>query len=232
MKFNSFIKILCGSYFLISILSCKAQDHIHGGHGNDFNKTWIPELPNGYRLIPKRGIDSYVGEITNDTLTFMFDYGLYGGSGPANLEWIKSIILNDDKKCLQIINKSKLKLDIEDFKKIFSVQEITLDSSDIWIDIQIQNEVYRFDDMGIYERDLIEAATLENITTEHRRYKSRITYPKNSNYNNASLIINEKNSNNNLNLYTRDYQPSRHGEIMLIFQHFSDNHIRMLKKRK
>jgi hypothetical protein len=34
-------------------------------------------LPKGYKIVKDKGIDSYVGRITNDTITIYFDYGYY-----------------------------------------------------------------------------------------------------------------------------------------------------------
>ena len=89
-------------YLILFLLSCPSCIDPHLGQTSRVNpevRVWEPFVPSGYRYIPKVGYDSFCGIITNDTITFKFDYGKYGGSVPETNEDIQSIIQHTKKYC-------------------------------------------------------------------------------------------------------------------------------------
>lgn len=67
-------------FLLISLLSCSTGGDLH--HGDLEFEEYEVYVPEGYRLVPLQGIDSYTGKVENDALSFLFDFGWYSSNGP------------------------------------------------------------------------------------------------------------------------------------------------------
>ena len=67
-------------FLLISLLSCSTGELLH--HGDLEFEEYEVYIPEGYRLVPLQGIDSYTGKVENDALSFLFDFGWYSSNGP------------------------------------------------------------------------------------------------------------------------------------------------------
>jgi len=54
--------------------------------------------PTDFKYLPVKGIDSYVGQISNSEMTFIFDYGRYSETGPRTYidRWIEKPIRHSE----------------------------------------------------------------------------------------------------------------------------------------
>ena len=66
---------------LVSIISACASDNDAQEHRNEIEiGEYVFEFPQDYKLIKEKGVDSYVGKISNGKIDFQFDYGYYSNS--------------------------------------------------------------------------------------------------------------------------------------------------------
>ncbi|MEL6656139.1 MAG: hypothetical protein AAFP77_13290 [Bacteroidota bacterium] len=83
------MRVFC--YFLLWILlgcgsddqSIYSQADSEGWHKIDLGRFEL-STPKRYEFIPRRGIDSFVGEISDGTVQITFDYGCYSSQGPKD----------------------------------------------------------------------------------------------------------------------------------------------------
>ena len=74
---------------LIFIISCNKSDYDVYSKSEKPNwhkidlKIFELEVPKDYKFKPHKGIDSFVGEVSNGKTTFSFDYGWYSNKNPV-----------------------------------------------------------------------------------------------------------------------------------------------------
>jgi len=219
---------------MVVMISC-ANNHkgqLSSGHDSDHFQwtTWKPYVPEGYSYERLRGIDSFIGKITNGTITFNFDYGMYGGEGPADLDRVQEIIERYDAKCQKIIEAGSLDVSLDQFKERFEGKQVKVDSTETSIDIMYHDTYIVVDDLGIEKSFLKEAANLDIEKSDHKKYRATVYYPKSNIMSRAAVVINEKKSRNSLNFYTFDYTADRHEEIMTILSYLRDNYMSHIVK--
>lgn len=83
MKNAFLIVLLIITYGCTTKSSIKELPLIEGWQRLDL-KTFELQTPIGYELKEGQGYDSYVGKVTNEKITFSFDYGWYSDSGPTS----------------------------------------------------------------------------------------------------------------------------------------------------
>ena len=187
-------------------------------------KRWEPYVPLGYNYIPKQGVDSFIGDIANDSIRFSFDYGAYGGTPPADLETIKALISRDKKSCQRIMEICDVQMTLEEFLKAFEVVDVKNENGKFSVDIVCHDNYLVMDDLDIYERYLLEAAALRKEKKDFSNYHSILYYPHSDHISKAGIVIKEKNTFNNLNFYTLDYTLTHHDEIMKVLGELRDNY--------
>lgn len=129
-------------------------------------------LPEGYKIVQDKGIDSYVGRITNDTITIYFDYGYY--SDPLLLtqeEYVRSYQWKLNAAAEIASEDLKFEETEQDVKSLalpdFQVRTIHYDSlANEWLAICVLDSIelnYRIPIPAIYkEYEAIEADSTES----------------------------------------------------------------------
>lgn len=62
------------------VSACNSDSSVNKNEGNIEIGNYIIHFPQDYKLIKEKGIDSYVGKISNGQIDFPFDYGYYSNS--------------------------------------------------------------------------------------------------------------------------------------------------------
>ena len=91
--------------FMVVFNICCSQKSISKSEYQQIDAgAFVVTVPSNYKLIKERGIDSYVGRVSNGIIEFEFDYGWYSNSEPQTYyEYVEKYLLRVHKEELKEI---------------------------------------------------------------------------------------------------------------------------------
>ncbi len=218
------------SFLLILFLSCSTTKY-DPHHSSYKQKSYAPYIPSGYELVVNRGIDSYVGEVKNDQITFDFDYGMYSDSGPTSMLSLKNMITSEfalkslkpscgvdslrDKKVRKGLQIDSVYYSSSDPKSSVKKVIVELTIEDVLCEFETKSLQYMVED--IYQNNFIER--------EKKGFALKIFYPKSDSLNYAGIYITKKNDMNALSYFTKNYSKQDHDEILDILLEVGENYM-------
>lgn len=210
LKYKSEMKY---ALILLLILSCSLNKP----------KPFKPFIPAGYEPLIRQGMDSYIGTVQKDQISFSYDYGMYSEIGPLSKIDFKNFVTNEyGMKSLKSscdigkFDDNKIRKAIKVDSLFQSTSNLENSKTKVIIRLSLEDVICDYETSSFRSKDVEEFYHYQFIEKEDKGVISKIFYPKVDSLNYAGIYLMRRNDMNRLSYSTRNYSKKYHDEILEI----------------